>query len=195
MGRVIADITVSLDGYVTAPGADTEHGLGVDGEPLHKWVFSDDPVDQAVLKEATDAAGAVVMGRNLFDVIDGPNGWNEDIGFGAQHAARPPFFVVTHRPVEKTRLPLDFAFVDDPAAAVGRAAEAAGDRNVVVMGGGSIVRQCVLAGLTDEMVLHISPIVVGGGTPLFTDGDRVEFAQINVRPSANALHVTYRPAS
>jgi dihydrofolate reductase len=195
MARVIADITVSLDGYVTAPGADAHHGLGVDGEPLHNWVFSEDPVDQLVLREATEAAGAVVMGRNLFDVIDGPDGWSEEMGFGAQYAARPPFFVVTHRPVEKTRLPFDFTFVDDPATAVGRATGAAGDRNVVVMGGGSIVRQCVLGALTDELVLHISPIVFGGGTPLFTDGDRVELVQTNVRPSANAVHVTYRPAS
>ena len=97
MTRVIGDITVSLDGYVTAPGADIAHGLGIDGEALHNWVFNGDDVDKAVLAEATERSGAVVMGRNLFDVVDGPDGWSDDIGYGAGHNAAPPFFVVTHR--------------------------------------------------------------------------------------------------
>lgn len=193
--RVIADITVSLDGYVTAPGAGPDFGLGIGGEPLHNWVFKGDDVDAAVLEEATNRGGAVVMGRNLFDVIDGPHGWNNEMGYGARHAAQPPFFVVTHRgPPPSQRLTLDFTFVDKPAIAVERARLAAGERDVVVMGGGSVIRQCVLDGLVDELLLHISPIVFGGGTPLFTEGDRVELTQVDARPSSTALHVTYRVA-
>jgi dihydrofolate reductase len=191
MTLVVADITVSLDGYVTAPGAGPDAGLGIDGEALHNWVFGDDKVDRAVLEESTQRSGAVIMGRNLFDVVDGPNGWSEEVGYGADFAAKPPFFVVTHRPVDETRLDLDFTFVDDIAKAVELARDAAGDRDVVVMGGGSVIRQCVLDGLVDEVSLHISPIVFGGGTPLFVEGDRVELTQTNVRPSSNAVHVTY----
>jgi dihydrofolate reductase len=132
------------------------------------------------------------MGRNLFDTIDGPHGWNDEMGYGAQHAATPPFFVVTHRGApDSQRLKLDFTFLDTPANAVARARDAAGDRAVFVMGGGSVIRQCVLEGLVDELRLHISPVVLGGGTPLFTDGDRVQFVQTEVRPSATAVHVTY----
>jgi dihydrofolate reductase len=64
-------ITMSLDGYVTGPGADPDHGLG-DAEELHAWVMEQDPVDTEILERATAATGAVVMGRRLFDVVDGP---------------------------------------------------------------------------------------------------------------------------
>ncbi|MDP1794156.1 MAG: dihydrofolate reductase family protein [Acidimicrobiales bacterium] len=193
--RTFADITVSLDGYVTAPGADIDHGLGVDGEALHNWVFNGDDIDEDVLALATGRSGAVVMGRTLFDVIDGPKGWNEEMGYGAKHATNPPFFVVTHRGrPDKVRLPHDFSFLPDPKSAIEAARSVAGDKDVVVMGGGSVIRQCVLDGLVDELSLHVSPIVFGGGTPLFTDGDRIELRQSAVRPSANAIHVTYTRA-
>ena len=132
------------------------------------------------------------MGRTLFDIVDGPHGWNDEVGYGAQHAATPPFFVVTHRGrPDHVRLEHDFTFVPDPKSAVAAARDAAGGKDVVVMGGGSVIRQCVLAGLVDELSLHVSPIVFGGGTPLFGDGDRVELRQTGVRPSATAIHVTY----
>ena len=96
MTKVIADITMSLDGFVTGPDPDLEHGLGHGGEPLHVWAFSDDEVDAAELKESTERSGAVVMGRRLFDIIDGPGGWNDEVGYGAEQVGTPPFFVVTH---------------------------------------------------------------------------------------------------
>jgi len=75
MTRVIADISMSLDGFVTGPDPDVEHGLGHGGEPLHTWAIdSDDEVDVKVLADATGLSGAVVMGRRLFDTIDGPKG-------------------------------------------------------------------------------------------------------------------------
>jgi dihydrofolate reductase len=96
MTIVVADISVSLDGFVTGPDAGPDNGLGTGGEPLHTWVLeSDDPLDAEILATSTERSGAVVMGRNLFDVIDAPSGWSDDMGYGAQHAARPPFFVVT----------------------------------------------------------------------------------------------------
>src|SRR5438552_1035820 len=111
MTKVVADITMSLDGYVTGPDPDLEHGLGHGGEPLHDWVMDSDDVDAQELQTAVDRSGAVVMGRNLFDVIDAPQGWSDEMGYGAQHAATPPYFVVTHAKPESLRLPLDFTFV------------------------------------------------------------------------------------
>jgi dihydrofolate reductase len=195
MTRVVADITMSLDGYVTGPDAGPQAGLGRGGEPLHAWVFSGDEVDADILREGAERAGAVVMGRNLFDVVDGPDGWNDDMGFGAGHAARPRFFVVTHEPPASVRLGLDITFVTDGVeAAVTRAREAAGDRDVVVMGGGDVVGQTIDQGLADEIVLHVSPIVLGGGTPLFARTGRRELAQRSVRVSPHATHITYVPA-
>src|SRR3954453_2081656 len=107
MTKVIADITMSIDGFVTGPHPDLEHGLGHGGEPLHTWAFSDDPIDAQLLAEGTERSGAVIMGRPLFDIIDGPQGWNDEVGYGAKEAGTPPFFVVTHSKPESMRLALD----------------------------------------------------------------------------------------
>jgi dihydrofolate reductase len=106
MTKVIADITMSLDGYVTGPGADIEHGLG-DAPELHAWVMDQDPVDTEILEGATAASGAVVMGRRLFDTVDAPDGWSKDMGYGADQVGTPPFFVVTHSPPQDVRLERD----------------------------------------------------------------------------------------
>ena len=192
MTKVVADITMSLDGFVTGPGADLQHGLGIGGEPLHNWVFQPDDVDTDVLREAMEISGAVVMGRRLFDIVDGPGGWNDEMGYGAGHAATPPFFVVTHAPPAQVRLGHRFTFVTEgPAAAVEQARPAAGDKAVVVMGGGDVIRQCLDAGVVDELRIHLAPIVLGAGTPLFAGAGRHEMVQRAVRVSANATHLVY----
>ena len=197
--KVVADISMSLDGFVTGPDPDLSHGLGRDGEPLHTWaISSDDPVDASVLKEATERSGAVVMGRRLFDIIDGPHGWSDEMGYGASHAATPAFFVVTHAAPapEDVRLDLDFTFVTDGvAAAIERArsaASAAGAGDVVIMGGGDVVRQAVDQELADELVIHLSPIILGAGTPLFSGSARRELTQLSAQVSSTATHITYR---
>jgi dihydrofolate reductase len=192
MTTIIAEITMSLDGYVTAPDPDLEHGLGVGGEPLHEWVFSGDPVDAEVLATSTEQTGAVIMGRNLFDIIDGPHGWNEEMGYGAQHAAVPPVFVVTHTRPASVRLGPRFRFVNEGlAAAVEQARAAAGDQDVVIMGGGNVIGQSIREGLADELRLHLAPVVLGGGTPLFKAGELLRLQQQEVRVSAYATHLGY----
>jgi dihydrofolate reductase len=194
MPKVIADITMSLDGYVTGPGADVDHGLG-DAEELHDWVMRQDAVDTEVLEGATAASGAVVMGRRLFDTVDGPNGWSETMGYGAQKFGTPPFFVVTHSAPHEVRLERDlglrFTFVGDLATAVDEARAAATHRDVVLMGGGDVIGQALQAGLVDELRLHLAPMILGGGTPLFRAGTRQRYRQREVRPSGNAVHLVY----
>jgi dihydrofolate reductase len=192
MTKVIADITMSIDGFVTGPDPDLEHGLGHGGEPLHTWAFSDDEVDAQVLADSTERSGAVIMGRRLFDIIDGPGGWNDEVGYGAKEVGTPPFFVVTHSKPESIRLALDFTFVTDGlASAVGLARAAAGTKDVVVMGGGDVVRQCVDEGVADQLVIHLSPVVLGAGTPLFAGASRRVLRQREVVVSSNATHLTY----
>src|SRR3954470_19023570 len=90
MTIVIGDITISVDGFVTGPGADLEHGLGLDADGLHAWALdSDDPVDRGVLRRHTADSGAVVMGRKTFDTVDGPLGWNDEMGYGADQVGTP----------------------------------------------------------------------------------------------------------
>jgi dihydrofolate reductase len=91
------------------------------------------------------------MGRRLFDIVDGPNGWTKDMGYGAQLAATPPFFVVTHSAPQQVRLERElgtrFTFVDDLTTAVDQARTTATDGQVVVMGGGDVIGQAIEHGL------------------------------------------------
>src|SRR5262245_66375256 len=96
MPKVVADISMSLDGYVNGPNP-------VDMEQLHAWVFDGSEVDDAVLRENVEATGAVVMGRRLFDIVDGPDGWSEDVGYGGGTQARARVVVVTHEEHQDVR--------------------------------------------------------------------------------------------
>ena len=197
MPKVIADITMSLDGFVTGAGADEQHGLG-DAPELHTWVMQQNAVDTEILEQATAESGAVVMGRRLFDVVNGPDGWNEDMGYGADQVGTPPFFVVTHTPPGDVRLERELgmrlSFVSDLVTAIDRARSAATPGDVVIMGGGDVIGQALEQGLVDELRLHLAPMVLGGGTPLFKPGTRQMYRQRDVRPSQNAVHLTYERA-
>lgn len=196
MSRVIADISMSIDGYVTGPGADPAHGLGIDGEGIHAWVLEEprSSIDEGVLASSFDDTGAVVMGRRLFDVVDGPDGWNDDIGYGydQDQSAAPPCFVVTHAVPERVRLASRFRFVIGGVAdAVRAASEAAGEKNVVVMGGANVIDQCLAADLVDELRIHLSPLLMGSGTRLFELTGRKDLIQRDVVVSPRATHLTY----
>ena len=194
MPKVIADITMSLDGYVTGPGADPQHGLG-DAPELHAWVSDQDAVDAEILERSTAASGAVVMGRRLFDTVDGPDGWSTEMGYGAEQVGMPPFFVVTHTPPEHVRLEQElgmrFTFVSDLHSAIDQARAAATDGDVVIMGGGDVIGQALEQGIVDEFLVHLAPLLLGGGTPLFRAGTRQRYRQRDVRPSRNAVHIAY----
>lgn len=89
MTRIIADISISLDGCVTGPDPGPGNGLGTGGEALHTWAFSDDPEERRIVRETTARSGAVVLGRRLFDLVDGPGGWDDTVGYGAAEVGRP----------------------------------------------------------------------------------------------------------
>jgi len=135
------------------------------------------------------------MGRRLFDVVNGPDGWSKDMGYGADQAGMPPFFVVTHSPPQEVRLERDlgmrFTFVSDLVTAIGQARSAAADGDVVIMGGGDVIGQALGQGLVEELRLHLAPMVLGGGTPLFRSGTRQMYRQREVRASRNVVHLTY----
>ncbi|MET9683286.1 dihydrofolate reductase family protein [Streptomyces coeruleorubidus] len=201
MTRIIADISVSLDGFVTGPDPGPDNGLGTGGEALHTWAFSDDPGDRRYLREGTARSGAVVLGRHLFDVVDGPNGWDDKTGYGASEVGKPPFVVVTSSPPESVRLTdLDWTFVttglSDAVTAARERAEAASsdsgkDLDVVLMGGGATIGSALAAGLVDTLTLHLAPVVLGAGTALFTGGAPRTLVQRSVTSTSTATHLTY----
>jgi dihydrofolate reductase len=201
MTKIIAEISVSLDGFVTGPDPGPDNGLGTGGEALHTWAFSDDPDERRIVREATARSGAVILGRRLFDVVDGPKGWNDETGYGAREVGKPAFVVVTSSPPESVRLnDLDWTFVTTGlAAAVTAARERAlaassqrgQDLDVVLMGGGATVGSAVDAGLVDVLTLHLAPVLLGAGTPLFTGGTRRTLTQRSVLSTSTATHLTY----
>ncbi|MGW3852934.1 dihydrofolate reductase family protein [Streptomyces fagopyri] len=201
MTRITADISVSLDGFVTGPDPGPDSGLGTGGKALHTWAFSDDPDDRRILREATLCSGAVVLGRRLFDVVDGPNGWDDQTGYGAGEVGRPAFVVVTSSVPESVRTAdLDWTFVttglSDAVTAARERAEAASsdsgkELDVVLMGGGATVGSALDAGLVDTLTLHLAPVVLGAGTPLFTGGPPRTLVQRSVTPTSTATHLTY----
>jgi dihydrofolate reductase len=193
MSKVVADISMSLDGFVTGPDPGPDQGLGRGGEGLHTWALQPDKIDAEVLDETVDATGVVIMGRRLFDIIDGPLGWNDEMGYGADRAAQPPLLVVTRMPPAEVRLADRTTFVvDGIGSAVSKGVSMSDDRDVVIMGGAETIRRALEAGVVDELRLHLSPVILGGGTPLFTDNSPRSLRQLHARPSSHATHLTYR---
>ncbi len=194
MTKVVGDISLSVDGFVTGPDPGPEQGLGRGGAALHTWALAGDAVDREILTTTTDATGVVIMGRRLFDIIDGPGGWTDEMGYGAAEAAVTPVLVVTRRPPDSTRLsPERFTFVPDGiGSAVSKGRAMADDRDVVIMGGAAVIRGALERNLLDELRLHLSPVLLGAGTPLFAGGPPRALRQVHVRVSGHATHLTYR---
>jgi dihydrofolate reductase len=199
MSTVVADITMSLDGFVTAPNDGPAAGLGENGEVLHYWVFggpwtheSADKgqpgaeatgADKQVIDEVMHCAAAVV-GRRMYDVTDG---WGGKSPFGV------PCIVVTHRVADQPDPASLFEFVDGIEAAVDRAREIARSGTVYVGGGASIIQQTLRAGLADELQIHVAPVVLGAGRTLFGElGIRLHLEPTRVLASPFATHIKYR---
>jgi dihydrofolate reductase len=195
MPKVAAAITVSVDGYVAGPDDGPGKGLGEGGERLHYWVFGGpwsyenepegEPTgeDAEWLAEASSRAGAIVGGRATYEAA---GRWGGENPFGL------PFFVVTHRPEEEPEGG-GFTFVSGVEAAIERAREAAGDKDVNVMGGADVIRQALEAGLVDELTIVVAPVVLGGGKRLFEGFSRsLDLEHKGVRQSRFATFVEYR---
>jgi dihydrofolate reductase len=163
MTKVAAGITTSLDGYISGPNDGPGRGLGDGGERLHYWVFGgpwsydEEPIgdatgaDKEFLDEGTARVGAVVGGRNTYEAAEAWGGKNP---FGV------PFFIVTHRP-EDAPADAGFTFVNGLDEAIARARQAAGSKDVFVMGGADVIRQGLRAGHVDELSISIAPVVLG----------------------------------
>jgi dihydrofolate reductase len=180
---LVSGFTISLDGYGAGPRQSREDPLGVGGEELHDWLVGtrtfkgthdggegDTGVDEDFAARSMAGLGAWIMGRNMFAPSRGP--WPDDSWrgwWGKNPPYHTPVFVLTHH----ARAPLEmeggtvFHFVTDGIhAALERARDAAGDRDIRVGGGVSTVRQYLQAGLIDEMHLPVAPRLLGSGEHL-----------------------------
>jgi dihydrofolate reductase len=196
MGKVIADQSMSLDGFSAGPNVGVGNGMGDGGEQLHDWMFSegDGAEINAGVREDTpfnllQRSGAVVVGRRMFDV--GVEPWGENPPF------HQPVFVLTHRardPIVKEG-GTTYTFVTGGiAAALARAKEAAGGKDVAVLGGADVIRQGLKGGILDELQLHLAHVLLGGGTRFFGDLDAASaaFERTRVIDGEGVTHIRFR---
>ena len=190
MGTVIFDISMSLDGYITAADRTPEEPMGRDGLRLVDWAIGDDERGRKLLDDAVGQLGATIAGRTTYDTslpwwgADGPSG-----------SARRPVFVVTHQPPDESPADGVYEFVTDGIeAALEQAQAAAGEGAVVVMGGADLGRQYIAAGLVDEIQIHLVPVLFGGGTRMFDDSldDHIDLEPVEVIETPVAIHQRFR---
>ena len=202
---------MSLDGFVAGPRQSVEDPLGVGGMRLHEWVFplavwrqmhgqpgGEDNASSRVVEASLAGIGATVMGRNMFGGHPGP--WRAEAPWNGWWGQEPPFhhpvFVLTHH----ARAPLaleggtTFTFVTEGIeAALEQARRAAGGKDVALAGGASAARQYLAAGLVDEMLLSVAPVLLGGGERLFEGvGDDLRGLElVETIPAPGVVHMRF----
>jgi dihydrofolate reductase len=192
VAKVIFDISMSLDGFINAAGTRPDEPMGVGGEKLHEWFTAGDDRDREVLASGAASLGALIAGRRTYDAslpwwgADGPTG-----------PARLPLFVVTHKAPDDVPEGSVYRFVTDGISpALSQAREAAGEKDVAVMGGADLAQQYLRAGLVDEIGIHLVPVLFGGGTRLVDHLDEhIHLEAIGTVPAGGATHLRYRVVS
>jgi dihydrofolate reductase len=200
MGKVVFNMTMSLDGFVAGPNDSPENGLGDGGDALFNWYFSGDteillsegtpPLKVSaqsakILKESVQRLGAGIWGRKTFDIAHAWGG----------HPPGSPAFIVTHNvPQEWVYEGSPFTFVTNGVeSAVRQAKEAAGDKDVVICTA-SILQQCLNAGLIDEIYLDVAPLLLGKGVRLFDHLNIVPITleRIHAVEAPGVTHMAFR---
>ena len=199
MTTTIAHLSISLDGFVAGPEQSLEQPIGVGGLRLHQWHFdADEPGHEASVPmrdELLERGDAYVMGRNMFGPIRGE--WDESWRgwWGEEPPCHAPVFVLTHYPRASIEMAggTTFHFVTEGlAVALQRAAEVAGDGVVDIAGGASTVRQALAAGRLDELVLDLTPVLLGEGERLFDGLTDPVLEPVEVVATPWATHLRYR---
>lgn len=195
MGKVIAAITTSVDGYITGPDDGPGLGLGRGGERLHYWVmggpwtyegghdFDMGEADKAFFDQLVADIGGGICGRNMYEAA---GAWGGKNPFGGT------LTVLTHRIEDQPDPANGFHFVAGFDHALYSARCDAGDKDISIGGGADVIRQALQAGAVDELVITTAPVILGGGKRLF-DGfeEDVDLRIRSVHTSEWAVHTTY----
>jgi dihydrofolate reductase len=210
MGKFKVSISMSLDGYVAGPDQSEKNPLGIGGEQLHEWLVplrayreshggqgGEVNASTPIADEILGNVGAVIMGRNMFG--GGPGPWGDESWKG-WWGDNPPYhssvFVLTHH----ARAPLEmqggttFYFVTDGIeSALEQARAAAGERDVSLGGGAGAVQQYLAAGLLDEILVSIVPLLLGSGARLFDNlgAARPRLEQVEAIEAPGVTHLRY----
>jgi dihydrofolate reductase len=210
MSKLRLNMTMSLDGLVAGPDQSKDDPLGIGGMQLHQWLlplkaFRETHGEQGgevnastpIAEEILGNVGATIMGRNMFG--GGPGPWRDDPWKGYWGDNPPyhhPVFVLTSHPREPLEMEggTTFHFVTDGIeSALEQAMAAAGDQDVSIGGGANVVQQYLAAGLLDEMVISVVPVLLGGGARLFDNlGDSVpKLEQVHSIEAPGVTHIKY----
>ncbi|MFI5897315.1 dihydrofolate reductase family protein [Actinoplanes sp. NPDC051513] len=182
------DISMSLDGFMTAAGRTPEEPMGPGGLRLMDWAFAD-AEGAKVLRDAVAGLGASIAGRETYETslpwwgADGPSG-----------DARRPLFVLTHEAPKSSPENGVYTFVTDGlGSALDQAVAAADGRDVCIMGGARTSQQYLAAGLVDELSIHLVPVLFHDGTRMFDHlgVDQTQLEVLGVISTPQATHLRY----
>jgi dihydrofolate reductase len=211
MSKVKVNITMSLDGFVAGPNQSEKDPLGIGGMQLHQWLLSLEAFREThgeeggevnastpIAEEILGNVGATIMGRGMFG--GGPGPWRDDSWKGYWGDDPPyhhPVFVLTRYPRTPVELQggTTFHFVTEGIeSALEQAQAAAGDEDVSIGGGANVVQQYLAAGLLDELLVSLVPILLGGGARLFDNlGEpKPQLRQAQVVEAPGVTHIRYR---
>ncbi len=191
MGKVIFDISMSLDGFITGANPRPEEGwgaLGNGGERLHDWGFKSADARNSKIMQGYVGAGANIFGRTGYDhsILN----WGAD---GPSGPARIPTVIVSHSVPQDVPDGGVYTFVDSVEAAFETAQKLAGDKEIFIMGA-NVAQQFIKHGFIDEISIHLVPVLFGSGTRLFEglDSEHVPLEPIEVIETAEAIHLRFR---
>jgi dihydrofolate reductase len=190
-------MSISVDGFVAGPDQSLDNPLGIGGPRLHKWHMGEprNDADRRMAGELMTPKGAYVMGRNMFGPIRGDwagdwrGWWDEEPPYHA------PVFVLTHYPRDPIEMKggTTFHFVTDGFGAAFAQAQAAADgAGVDIAGGASTARQALAAGVINELILDVAPVLLGRGERIFDGSADPSLEAIEVAASPYATHIRYR---
>ncbi|MFA6262248.1 MAG: dihydrofolate reductase family protein [Bacteroidia bacterium] len=201
MSKVFFDIAVSLDGFVAGDHRGPHNTIGDGGMALHQWMFvqkafwehlgvddgQEDGPDGKIIRDVIARTGTCIMGKRMFE--EGEPNWPENL-------FKSDVYVLTHEKrspwIQKGNT--TFYFINDGiASALGKARESAGRKDIRIMGGAETIQQFLNAGVVDECILHLTPVLLGSGKRLFDKihMDQFEFAISGVTQSARTTHLFY----
>lgn len=203
MSKVIFDIATSLDGFIAGENRGPKNPLGDNGQAIHQWMYKqkafwkhlgmdegeiDQGVETDLINQTLLRTGVAIMGKRMFE--EGEANWPEDL-------FKHPVYVLTHEKREPwvQKGSTTFYFVNDGIhSALEKARADAKDKDVRLQGGANMIQQFLNAGLVDEFIVHIAPIMIGSGIRLFDNIDRKAFKVelMNVQHTELSTHMRYR---
>jgi dihydrofolate reductase len=193
MGKVIFDISMSLDGFITGPDPLPENPLGTGGIRLHDWGYADKrDADARVIDEMMQTTGAMIASRRVYD----ESRWGERDPWGNPPGTHVPVFVISHDVPEgmDDAGPVYTFVTDGLESALKQARAKASDKNVYVIGGANIAGQYLKAGSIDEIRIHLVPVLLGAGVRLFDHqiDQHIDLQTTRVIESKSAIHLSFR---